>query len=133
MIVILRFTIAFIFIWFGVLKIFGYNPVFDLIYNSLIPHLSSGYGLIGLGIFEVLIGFFLMINRALFITHALLLFHLLGTFTTFIFGLHVVFSPHFPILSLDGEFVIKNISLAISGLLILVHEARKRRGQISSL
>ncbi|MES2930829.1 MAG: hypothetical protein V4665_03550 [Patescibacteria group bacterium] len=126
LITVLRLTLAVIFIWFGALKILGYNPVFDLIYNSILPMLAHGHGLVALGILEVFIGVMLLINRALVFTHAVVLFHLLGTFSTFIFGWHVVFNPHFPILSLDGEFVIKNMTLAIAGLVVLVHESRRK-------
>lgn len=112
--------------WFGILKILGYNPVFDLIYNSVIPALAHGHGLVILGVVEAFIGLMLFINRALLFTHCIVLFHLVGTFSTFIFGWHVVFSPQFPILSLDGEFVIKNMTLAIAGLVVLVHESRRR-------
>ncbi len=127
LVTILRYTLALIFLWFGVLKILGYNPVFDLIYNSIMPALAHGNGLIILGIIEVFIGIMLVINRALLFTHCIVFFHLLGTFSTFIFGWEVIFYPRFPILSLDGEFVIKNITLAISGLVVLVHESRRRR------
>lgn len=125
---VLRITIAVIFIWFGGLKILGYNPVFDLVYNSMTPFLATGYGLIGLGVFEVIIGALLLSNRLLLPTHVLLLLHLLGTFSTFIFGWHVVFDPQFPILSLSGEFVIKNMTLVVAGLVVLVYESRKRQG-----
>lgn len=123
----LRIGIAIIFLWFGALKIFGFNPVFDLIYFSMFPLFAEGLGLVVLGIAEALIGFMLLTNRALLVTHVVLLFHLLGTFTTFIFGWHVIFDPQFPVLSLSGEFVIKNIVLAISGLAVLVYELRRQR------
>lgn len=126
LVTVLRLGIATIFVWFGLLKVLGYNPVFDLIYHSLMPSLAEGSGLLLLGVVEVFIGLMLFLNRALFATHIILLFHLLGTFSTFFFGWHIIFHPHFPILSLDGEFVIKNIILAVSGLVILVHESRKK-------
>jgi putative oxidoreductase len=126
LVTVLRVSIAIIFIWFGTLKVLGYNPVFDLIYNSVLPTLAHGTGLLVLGIAEVFIGIMLLLNRALVATHVVLLLHLLGTFTTFIFGFEIIFQPHFPILSLDGEFVIKNIALAVAGLVILVHESRKK-------
>lgn len=126
LVTLLRYSIGIIFIWFGLLKIAGYNPVFDLIQFSAAPFLAHGLGLIVLGIFETLIGMFLFLNRAILLTHALVLLHLLGTFTTFIFGLHIVFDPKFPILSLEGEFVIKNMILAGAGLVVLIHELRKK-------
>ncbi|MEX0919444.1 MAG: DUF417 family protein [Parcubacteria group bacterium] len=126
----LRLTLAIIFIWFGMLKILGYNPVFDLIYYSMVPWFAFGSGLITLGVVETLIGLLLLTNRFILFTHIVLLVHLLGTFSTFIFGWHVVFNPHFPIFSLDGEFVIKNIVLVLSGLVVLAYEANRKHKKI---
>ena len=127
LITLLRYTLAVIFIWFGGLKILGYNPVVDLIENSLAPFLASGGGLIGLGIFETVVGALLAANRLVRLTHVVLVLHLLGTFSTFLVGFDVVFDPYFPILSLNGEFVIKNMTLAVAGLVVLVHESRRRQ------
>lgn len=122
----LRIGLAIIFVWFGVLKVLGYNPVFDLVYNSAIPWFALDAGLITLGVIEIIIGLLLFSNQFLFLTHGIVFLHLLGTFSTFIFGWHVIFEPNFPILSLDGEFVVKNIILALSGLVVLVYESRSR-------
>lgn len=123
----LRLILAVIFIWFGALKILGYNPVFELIHNSAVPALAYGNGLIILGVAETLIGLMLLINRAVLFTHIVLVLHLLGTFSTFVFGWGIIFDPYFPILSLDGEFVIKNIVLVVASLLVLVQEAKRRK------
>ncbi|MBM3256714.1 MAG: hypothetical protein FJY98_00055 [Candidatus Liptonbacteria bacterium] len=125
LVTILRWTLGIIFIWFGILKIAGFNPVFDLI-HSVTPFLASGTGLILLGSFEAGIGMLLLLNHFLFLTHLLLLGHLAGTFLTFIMGPEVIFSPYFPVLSLSGEFVVKNITLVMAGLLVLMHEVKKR-------
>ena len=122
----LRYALALIFVWFGLLKIFGYNPVFDLI-DAVTPFFAEGVGLVLLGIFETLIGIGLALNRVRPVVHALLLLHLAGTFLTFITGLDIVFRPHFPILSLDGEFVVKNSVLAIAGLVVLLHQSKQER------
>lgn len=121
----LRISLAVIFVWFGALKMLGYNPVFDLIYNSIFPAFASGSGLVILGIIEVVIGILLFTNRLLFFTHCVVFLHLLGTFSTFIFGWNVIFDPKFPILTLSGEFVVKNMILAIAGLMILVRNSRR--------
>lgn len=125
LITVLRWTLGLIFVWFGALKIFGYNPVYDLVYNSIMPLFAGGSGLIFLGVLEVLIGLLLLSNRTIIITHSVLFLHLLGTFSTFLFGWHVVFDPYFPILTLDGEFVVKNMALAASGLVVMAREARR--------
>jgi|SRR3989338_886413 len=118
---LLRYSLAFVFVWFGVLKIAGFNPVFDLI-NAVMPLAASGPGFIALGVVETLIGMGLFLNRARFFIHSLLLLHLSGTFLTFIVGTDIVFVPYFPVLSLAGEFVVKNLVLAVSGLVVLAHE-----------
>ncbi|MEK7579269.1 MAG: DUF417 family protein [Patescibacteria group bacterium] len=125
-VVILRYSLAIIFVWFGLLKIFGFNPVFDLI-NAVMPTLAVPPGLIFLGVFETAIGIGLLVNKARPIVHVLLLLHLAGTFLSFIMGTEIVFQPHFPILSLAGEFVIKNMTLAIAGLVVLLHESHRAR------
>jgi putative oxidoreductase len=125
----LRLSLGIIFTWFGILKVFGYNPVFDVIYHSMAPFLASGLGLIVLGSFEALLGILLIYNRFLDLTHLLLMLHLIGTFSTFIFGFEIIFEPRFPILSLAGEFVIKNLILLLAGLAVLVHESRRAYGR----
>ena len=124
LVLILRFSLAIIFIWFGLLKVAGYNPVLELV-ASVSPWLSVGVGLIVLGIFETLIGIGLLVNRARLLAHGLLVGHLLGTFVTFITGFSVVFSPYFPVLTLDGEFVVKNLVLATAGIVVLLHQSKK--------
>lgn len=122
----LRWSIAIIFIWFGVLKIFGYNPVFDLI-HSVFPAMAVTPGLELLGIFETAIGIGLIVNRFRLVTHVILLLHLGGTFLTFFTDPTITFIPHFPILSLAGEFVIKNMTLALAGIVVLIHESHRER------
>jgi putative oxidoreductase len=126
LVVLLRLSIAIVFIWFGLLKVFGYNPVFDLV-NSVMPVFASGTGLIVLGWFETAIGVGLIINRFRSIVHILLVLHLAGTFLTFITAPELVFIPAFPILSLAGEFVVKNLVLAIAGMVVLLHESHRKR------
>lgn len=128
LVVLLRLSIAAVFIWFGLLKVFGFNPVFELV-HSVAPFMAVPPGLIVLGCFEALIGLGLLLNKLRTLTHLLLLLHLAGTFITFITAPEIVFTPAFPILSLSGEFVIKNITLAIAGLIVLLHESHRRRAR----
>ena len=122
----LRISIAVIFIWFGLLKAFGFDPVSDLVQYSMAPMFAAGAGLLALGILEMTIGILILSNRFLLLTYSVLILHLVGTFSTFLFGWQIVFDPYFPILSMGGEFVVKNIVLIIAGLVVLVHEERRR-------
>ena len=109
-----------VFFWFGALKLFGYNPVYEIVYASF-PWFAHGIGNLILGAAETLIGIGLLSNFFRRFTHAVLILHLAGTFTVFITGPELMFSPFFPILTLSGEFVFKNVVLAFAGLVVLTH------------
>ena len=120
LIIALRISLGLVFFWFGALKIFGYNPVYEIVYASF-PWFAYGAGNLILGIGETLIGVGLLTNIFRKLTHAVLILHLAGTFTVFITGPEIMFNPYFPMLTLAGEFVFKNIVLAVSGLVVLTH------------
>ena len=117
-IVWMRVALAIIFIWFGLLKLSGNNPVYEIVHASF-PFLADGTGNYVLAIFETLIGFGLLFDLFHKTTHIFLLLHLLGTFGVFVFAPEIAFDPYFPFLTLAGEFVLKNIALAVGGLIVL--------------
>jgi uncharacterized membrane protein YkgB len=123
---LLRWSLAVIFIWFGLIKVLGYNLVFDLV-QSVFPLMADGNGFVSLGLLEVAIGAGLLMNRWRLAVTAVLVLHLAGTFITFFTAPSLVFQPHFPILSFAGEFVVKNLTLAIAGIVVLIHEAHRER------
>lgn len=123
LIIALRISLGLVFFWFGALKLFGYNPVYEIVYASF-PWFAYGPGNLILGIGETLIGVGLLTNFFPKFTHAILILHLAGTFTVFITGPEIMFSPFFPILTLAGEFVFKNVVLAVSGLVVLSHSKK---------
>lgn len=116
----MRVALGIIFLWFGLLKLSGRNPVFEIVHATF-PLLADGAGNYVLAIFEVLIGLSLVLNILTRIAHVALLLHLLGTFATFFLAPQIMFDPYFPFLNLNGEFVVKNLALAIGGLIILSH------------
>lgn len=122
---LLRIALGVTFIWFGALKLSGSNPVFDIVYASY-PMLAEGIGNTILGIFEVVIGLGLMFEFFPVLTHIALAGHLLGTMLVFVLGPEVVFDPHFPFLTLAGEFVFKNVVLLMAGFVILKYNEQHR-------
>lgn len=120
----LRLSLGLIFFWFGILKVFGYNPVYDLVY-AVHPILVTATGNFLLGAVEALIGLLLLINVLPRVTHIVLVVHLFGTFLTFLTAPELMFDPHFPVLSLAGEFVFKNVTLAMAGLVVLAYSPGK--------
>lgn len=117
-VVAMRVALGVIFLWFGLLKFYSPNPVYELL-KATFSFLADPPGIYFLGALEVLIGLGLIINIFPKLTHKVLILHLLGTFATFFISPGIMFNPHFPFLTLAGEFVIKNLALAIGGLIVL--------------
>ncbi|MDO8574476.1 MAG: DUF417 family protein [bacterium] len=124
LIIALRVSLGLIFFWFGTLKVFGLTPVAEVV-GIVSPFLAGGTGIIILGAVEVLIGICLMFNWFQKTSLVALVLHLLGTFLVFIMGPEMMFQPVFPVLTLAGEFVFKNIVLVIGGLVVLCYKPSK--------
>jgi len=110
----LRWSIGIIFIWFGMVKFFvGLSPAEDLA-SSTICTLTGQFFPQGscmpiLAIFESLIGISLLSGKFLKWALGLLFLHMLGTFSTFFIFPEQMFS-HFPfVLTMKGQYVMKNI------------------------
>ncbi|MDP2630591.1 MAG: hypothetical protein Q8P56_04240 [Candidatus Uhrbacteria bacterium] len=119
-IIALRVSLGLVFFWFGALKVLGYNPVYDIVEASFAYFVTpTGNFILGFG--EAMIGLGLLLNIFPRLMHIILLLHLGGTFVVFFTGPHLMFDPGFPILTLAGEFVFKNVVLATAGLVVLAH------------
>lgn len=117
-IVYLRIALGMVFLWFGALKIAGFSPVFDLLEKtwSFIP--TSAF-VIGLGILEIIIGIGLLAKKCLRTTLALLWLQMLGTLITPFLAPEIFFSHNIPLLlTLEGEFIVKNFVLIAAGIVI---------------
>jgi putative oxidoreductase len=118
----LRVALGLVFIWFGALKLFGVSPV--------IPMLRQTYGFLPvtlfaplLGVWEVLVGGGLIFKRALRLTVVLLCLHLIGTFVAIWLDPELFFlNSNLLLLTANGEFVVKNLVLITSALVIAGHE-----------
>lgn len=119
----LRLSLGIVFFWFGALKVAGHNPVYDLV-RSVSPFLVTPAGNLLLGGLETLIGLGLLLNLFPTVIHMALVLHLAGTFLTFFTAPELMFDPQFPVLSLAGEFVVKNLTLGLAGLTVLAYHYR---------
>ena len=122
----LRIAIGIVFFWFGALKVTGFNPVYDIVHAS-VPLLADGVGNLFLGGLETLVGLTLIFNIFPKTTHAVLILHLIGTFSVLFAAPELSFNPHFPMLTLAGEFVVKNLVLATGGIVVILYHMRHPR------
>jgi len=123
----LRLALGSIFLWFGALKVFGSSPVAVLIQEtySFIP---VNVFMLVLGVWEIVIGIGIISKRALRCVLILLCVHLLGTFTAIWFNPGIFFVQGVPFcLTVDGEFVMKNLVLITSALVIAGYEVKPLR------
>ena len=115
---LLRCSLAVVFIWFGALKISGRSPVADLVTHT-VYWLPADRFISILGIWEVLVGVGLLFRFVLRLT--LLLFWLLlaGTSLVLVLRPDIAFQGGNPLLlTMEGEFVVKNLVLIAAGLVV---------------
>lgn len=127
-IAILRVTLGIVFVWFGLLKIFGQSPVADVVIKTAY-FLPPDVALIGMGVLETLIGLGLLTGIAMRLTLFLFFVQMCGTFLTIVTRPDLLFEHGNPLLlSVNGEFLLKNLVLIAAGLAI-VGSVPKARGE----
>ena len=114
----LRISLGVVFVWFGVLKVLDVSPVSELVARTVYwfdPNLVVP----ALGIFEILVGGLLVLNRWLRLALALFAAQMVGTFLVFIVLPQVAFRDGNPLLlTVEGEFVLKNLVLLTAGMVV---------------
>lgn len=109
-----RLAVAFIFIYFGFLKIVGLSPADELV--TRLARVTLGWVInpdhffILFGCFEVLIGIIFLIRRLTPYTCLLFTAHMIATFLPFIFLPELTWSQ-VGVPTLTGQYIIKNLAL----------------------
>jgi uncharacterized membrane protein YkgB len=121
----LRVSLGVVFAWFGMLKILDVSPVANLVANTVYWFDRETFVTV-LGVFEVTVGTLLLLGRALRFTLLLFVLQMIGTFLTFVILPGVTFRDGNPfLLTVEGEFVVKNLVL-ISAALVVGTTVRRR-------
>lgn len=119
---VLRFALGVIFIWFGALKYFpGLSPAEELVRNTIyffdpdlvIPILATWEVLIGIGFLS---GFFT--SKLQRVTILLLFMQMIGAGLPLIMLPEVVWTNFPLVLTLEGQYIIKNLVIIGSALVI---------------
>jgi putative oxidoreductase len=115
---VLRLSLAIVFLWFGLLKLAGVSPVVELLRSSM-PLLARSPFIELLGLAEILISIGLISER--FAGHAafLMMLHLTCTLSIVLIAPGLMFDPAFPVLTMNGEFLAKNLVLIAAGLSVI--------------
>jgi putative oxidoreductase len=123
----LRVSLGLVFVWFGALKIFRVSPVADLVART-VYWVDPDWFVPVLGGVEVLIGVGLLVGRFLRTVLALFWLQMLGTFLVLILQPEVAFQRGNPLLlTVEGEFVVKNLVLLSAGMVVGSTVRRRQR------
>lgn len=115
---VLRWALGLIFVWFGALKILRVSPVADLVARTVYWLPSDTFVPI-LGVWEVAVGLGLLLGVALRVTLFLFWLQMAGTFLVLFLRPEIAFQSGNPVLlTVEGEFVVKNLVLIAAGLVI---------------
>jgi uncharacterized membrane protein YphA (DoxX/SURF4 family) len=113
----LRISLGIIFIWFGVLKIFGDSPANDLI-TKTIYWFDPAIFIPVLGVWEAAIGVCLLVPAFIRVGLFLLALQMPGTFLPLILLPEVCFQSIPFDLTLEGQYIIKNLVLIGAAIVV---------------
>ncbi len=115
---LLRLALALVFLWFGALKVADRSPVADLVADT-VYWLPASFFVRFLGVWEMAVGLGLLLPVALRVTLLLFWAQMAGTFLVLVIHSGLSFQSSNPLLlTMTGEFVIKNLVLITAGLVI---------------
>ena len=125
-ITLLRVALALVFVWFGALKVADRSPVADLVADT-VYFLPADSFVRFLGVWEIVVGLGLLFPVALRLVLLLFWAQMAGTFLVLVVHPGLSFQNDNPLLlTVTGEFVVKNLVLITAGLVI---GATVRRGR----
>jgi putative oxidoreductase len=119
---LLRGSLGVTFLWFGALKVAGEPTLPGSLIAAITPMVDPGLSVPAVGAFEVVLGVGLLVGRwlPLFVAGAAL--QLTGTFLVLVLRPDVAFVGGNPLLlSVEGEFVVKNLVLLAATASLALH------------
>src|SRR2546426_6985260 len=128
----LGWSLGIVYLWFGALKLAHLSPVLQLIRHTS-PLLATAPFYNALALSELAIGLMLLAGVWRRWTAASAVLHLMGTFSVVFSSPQTAFRPSFPILTMEGEFVVKNLVLlaAAATLWLLAGERVAHRPSVA--
>ena len=125
---LLRLSLGVTFFWFGLLKLFNSSPAIPMIQKAL-PESISAFPMfiLILALIEIGLGLAFLSNKFVKIAAIISILHLLVATGSVL--ITQGFNPWFPVLSLAGEFVVKNLVLMAAAVVLISEKAEKNEAQ----
>ena len=128
----LRFSIGIIFIWFGALKMIGeLSPAYDLV-AATIYWLTPEIIVPLLGLWEIAIGVAFLVPALTRAGIVLLAFQMPGTFLPLVLLPEVCFTVIPFGLTLEGQYIVKNLVIIGSALVIVAGMSTKKPDKLAA-
>ncbi|GAB4246338.1 MAG: DoxX family protein [Ekhidna sp.] len=118
---LIKFSFALIFIWFGILKPFGWSAAIPIVKSTVawLPFFKSITWVHIIGWWEVLIGILFLFRGTIRIAVFLLFLQMSGTFMPMVFLPDVVYQDGNVLLpTMEGQYIIKNIMIISAALVV---------------
>ena len=127
---LLRICLGVVFIWFGALKVLGHSPVVSLVV-AVVPWFPPNIFVPVLGGWEILVGAGLLFRIALRLILLLFWLQMAGTSLVLLLRPDIAFQDgNVLLLTLEGEFVVKNLVLIAAGLVVGSTVQRESKGRM---
>jgi putative oxidoreductase len=124
-ITLLRMALGVVFIWFGLLKIIDSSPVAHII-SQTVYWWDAQVVVPAMGYAELLIGLGFFFSRLLPITFPIFLLQMAGTLLVLVIRPQITYQDgNVFLLTQEGEFIVKNLVLFTSGLIVFSHTKGK--------
>ena len=124
-ILLCRISLAIVFIWLGILKPFGVSAANELV-TKTVYWFNPAWFIPLLGWWEVLIGVCLLYRPLIRLGILLMMLQMAGTFLPLILLPDIVYGRHWYVLTLEGQYIVKNIVL-ISAAIVIGSQVRERK------
>ena len=118
----LKLSLAVVFIWFGALKVIGTSPANELVAKT-VYWVSPDWFVPFLGWWEILIGVCLLFKPLIRFGILIMAIQMAGTFLPLILLPEIVYNGNLFSLTLEGQYIIKNLVL-ISAAIVIGSKAR---------
>ncbi len=124
-----RTALFLVYFWFGLPKLFGASPaetVVEELLHTILPFFPGDQFVILLGVVEVFLGLGFLIPRLTKVVVTVMIGHMVTTFLPLLLLPHLVWQ-NFPVPTLAGQYIIKNVVLVVLALLIYSDNQASRR------
>lgn len=122
----LKYSLALVFIWFGILKPLGLSSANDLVMKT-VYFVDPSWFVPFLGWWEVAIGICILFRPLLRVGLFLMAMQMIGTFLPLILLPEVIYIKFPFVMTLEGQYIIKNLILIGAGMIVGSHARDRER------